>query len=373
MTARDVGVARRRLLRWYDRHRRDLPWRRTRDPYAIWVSEVMLQQTRVAAVVPYYERFLERFPTIAALAAAEEEQILAAWSGLGYYGRARRLGAAARYLVETHGGELPRDPELLRRVPGIGRYTAGAIASVAFGLPEPVVDGNVRRVLSRLFSVSGGRGGRAAEERLLWDLAARLIGGPRPGDFNQALMELGAVVCRPVAPVCDVCPLARSCRSRSRGTIARFPMPEARRTPVERHVAIAIVRQNGRVLLERPGAASPLRGAWDLPAAASGAAHDAAERLRREIAERHGLTVDLGEPVSRYTHGILDQRLRVQVHPGRVRKAREHRGSDARWVTPASIDEVATSGATRKALQGSSSKSRSSASTSSTGIGRRNA
>jgi len=353
-----------RLLRWYRRRRRDLPWRRTSDPYAIWVSEVMLQQTRVAAVLPYYERFLARFPSIATLAAAEEEQVLAAWSGLGYYRRARALHAGARSLVERHAGRLPRDPALLREIPGIGRYTAGAIASVAFGLPEPIVDGNVRRVLARLFAVDGLRLGRAAEQRRLWELAGQLVRGPRPGDFNQALMELGATVCRSVGPACDICPVADACAARSRRAIERYPTPAARAVPVERQVAVAVVVRRGRVLLERPGAASPLRGTWDVPAAGG------ADLLRSELRNRHGLSVELGEPVARYTHGILDQVLRIQVHPCRLLDRTVGRSGDLRWVAPASLGEVAVSGATRKVLHGSSSGS---GSCGSTGIGRKNA
>ena len=194
------------LLRWYRKNRRDLPWRRTADPYAVWVSEIMLQQTRVETVLPYYARFLERFPDASRLADATEDDVLASWSGLGYYRRARALHQGARVVMERHDGKLPRDPADLRRLPGVGRYTAGAIASVAFGLPEPILDGNVRRVLARIFAVDGVRLGPAAEERELWGLAASLVQGSAPGDLNQALMELGALICTPRAPACPACP-----------------------------------------------------------------------------------------------------------------------------------------------------------------------
>jgi A/G-specific adenine glycosylase len=307
----------------------------------------MLQQTRVATVLAYYERFLARFPTVAALAAAREEQVLAAWSGLGYYRRARALHAGARAIVERHGGLVPRDPALLRKIPGVGRYTAGAIASVAFGLPEPIVDGNVRRVLSRLHAIDARRIGRAKEERRLWELAGRLVAGPDPGDLNQALMELGATVCRAESPDCERCPVARLCQAHARGTIDRYPSPIARRAPVERHVAVALLRQSGRVLLERPGEASPLRGTWDVPAVHSASA----DRLRAELRSRHGLTVELDEPIARHTHGILETVLRITVHPGRVVARRTARSPELRWVRPSALDEVPVSGATRKVLK----------------------
>ncbi|HUK87164.1 MAG TPA: A/G-specific adenine glycosylase, partial [Terriglobales bacterium] len=195
------------LLTWYGRHRRALPWRATRDPYRIWLSEIMLQQTRVKAVLGHYRRFLERFPDVRALARARVSSVLAAWSGLGYYRRARSLHAAARVLVGEQGGEFPRTAEELRMLPGVGRYTAAAIASIAFGEPEAVVDGNVERVLSRLR-------GCHLPARQAWEMAEQLLDRERPGDFNQAMMELGATLCLPGEPLCTRCPVARWCRSR---------------------------------------------------------------------------------------------------------------------------------------------------------------
>jgi len=196
-----VKSIRRALLDWYRANRRDLPWRRTRDPYAIWISETMLQQTRVETVIPYYERFLERFPDVAALADAESDDVLGAWAGLGYYSRARNLQAAARQIAERHGGRVPDDVEALRALPGIGRYTAGALASIAFDRPEPIVDGNVARVLARVKGIREDVKQPAVVKRL-WEEAARLARGPAPGDLNQALMELGATVCVPGEPRC---------------------------------------------------------------------------------------------------------------------------------------------------------------------------
>ncbi len=243
------------LLAWYGRHRRALPWRATRDPYRIWLSEIMLQQTRVKAVLEPYRRFLERFPDVGALARARPSSVLAAWSGLGYYRRARSLHAAARLLVRQQGGEFPRTAEGLRALPGIGRYTAAAIASIAFGEPQAVVDGNVQRVLSRLC-------GRHLSPAAAWTLATELLDRERPGDFNQAMMELGATVCLPGEPQCARCPLGRWCRSR--GALARAPQPPRRQA----RLAYRLVLREGAVLLRRrPARASLMPGMWELPAA----------------------------------------------------------------------------------------------------------
>ena len=218
-----MKAVRRALLAWYRANRRELPWRATRDPYAIWVSEAMLQQTRVETAIPYYERFLERFPDVAALASADLDDVLGAWAGLGYYSRARNLHAAARLVAERHGGEVPDDVEQLRALPGVGRYTAGAIASIAFDRPEPVVDGNAARVLTRLHDIREDvRSARVA--RRLWEESAALVRGPQPGLLNQALMELGARVCTPRAPRCPTCPLLRHCAAYRAGDPESLPV-----------------------------------------------------------------------------------------------------------------------------------------------------
>ncbi|MBX7251062.1 MAG: A/G-specific adenine glycosylase, partial [Candidatus Promineofilum sp.] len=211
------------LLSWWDANRADLPWRRTQDPYAIWIAEVMLQQTQIAAVVPYYERWLARFPTVAALAAAPLDDVLKQWEGLGYYSRARHLHAAAQRIVADHGGRLPDTLEELLRLPGVGRYTAGAVASIAYGVRAPVLDGNVIRVLSRLFDVAEDVT-RPETRARLWALAEALVPAERPGDYNQALMELGQVICVPQRPRCLLCPLRDDCLARQRGTQLERPV-----------------------------------------------------------------------------------------------------------------------------------------------------
>jgi A/G-specific adenine glycosylase len=228
-----VNAFRRALPRWYRRHKRDLPWRRTRDPYAIWISEAMLQQTRVETVVSYWRRFLELFPNVATLAAADERDVLAAWSGLGYYRRARALHSAARAIVERHGGEFPSDANHVRELPGIGPYTAGAVLSIAFDQPEALVDGNVARVFCRLFELDAPHESPALK-RELWNLARRLVpqdGGA--GEWNQALMELGATICTPRSPSCASCPLERRCKASANGRVLELPRTKTRRAPIE--------------------------------------------------------------------------------------------------------------------------------------------
>ncbi|MCL6545947.1 MAG: A/G-specific adenine glycosylase [Bryobacteraceae bacterium] len=280
-----MRVFRRRLMEWFDEKARDLPWRRTRDPYRIWVSEIMLQQTRVAAVIPYYERFLERFPDVRALASAEESEVLALWSGLGYYSRARNLLRAARMIHESE--RFPRSYEELRALPGVGVYTAAAIASIAFGEPRAVVDGNVRRVLSRLSCGAEDPAG----------LAQRLLDRQRPGDFNQALMELGAEVCQPRSPRCDVCPVERYCQARKQGRQSEFPERRPRPPRQRLRLTLALVSRRGGILFVQEN------GFWNLP-------------------QLGGLTgFDKGREVGRFRHSILNRDYEVTVVEGKLGEA----------------------------------------------------
>jgi A/G-specific adenine glycosylase len=338
-----------RLLRWFDRHRRDLPWRRTTDPYAIWVSEVMLQQTQTATVIPYYRRFLERFPDARALASAREDEVLSVWSGLGYYRRARMLHAGASEVVRRHDGRVPDDPNELMELPGIGRYTAGAIASIAYGKSAPVLDGNVRRVLSRLCAIDATECGRGEEQRRLWAIAADLADGPRPGDLNQALMELGAVVCTPKRPACGDCPIESSCKARREGLAEAYPGATKRPPATKVEVAVAWLTRGAKLVLERRDDDGPLRGEWDLPARVMRSATDAGSALSAGLEQRHGLHVEITERLGTLSHGIMNRRLRLEVHAcrpvaGRVR-------GDLRWVHRDDLVTVPISGATRKIVR----------------------
>ncbi|MBZ5640709.1 MAG: A/G-specific adenine glycosylase [Acidobacteriia bacterium] len=342
-----LRAARSALLRWYRANRRDLPWRRTRDPYAIWVSEAMLQQTQVSTVVPYYGRFLAAFPGVAELADAPEEAILAAWSGLGYYRRALALKAGAQAVVARHGGRVPSDPADLLALPGIGPYTAGAIASIAFGRPEPALDGNVRRVLSRLLA---RRGRGATDERELLRTARELVRGRDPGDLNQSLMELGALVCTPRAPGCGACPVNRSCRGRASGHPERYPAPRRVPRAVPVRVAVALVRRRGKILLARRDGVTPFRGEWDLPAAEVQDGADPAGLLRTLLG-RLGIAARIGDEMARARHTILNRALRIEVFAGRVHGGAAPVAGESRWVRPEDLGAVAISGATRKILE----------------------
>ena len=261
---RDVRNA---LLRWYGRHQRKLPWRRTADPYAIWISEVMLQQTQVQTVIPYWRRFLERFPDVRALASASLPDVLAQWSGLGYYSRARALHRAAQIIGAERGGNLPCTAQGLKTLPGFGRYTAGAVASIAFGEPAPAVDGNVARVLSRAFLVDGVPG-NLAREKSIWALAEAMVQGERPGQLNQALMELGAVVCRRHSPSCLLCPIRSHCKALHLDRVAQIPPPRPRPVRTMLRFAVAVWRSKGRFLVARRPDEGLFGGLWELPCAA---------------------------------------------------------------------------------------------------------
>ena len=312
----ELASARPALQAWFRRARRDLPWRRRRDPYGIWVSEIMLQQTRAGVVEPFYERFMERFPNVASLAAARLEEVLQAWAGLGYYRRARCLHAAAKQVVHDHGGRLPAAPGALEALPGIGRYTAGAIRSIAFEEPAPILDGNVARVFARFYGFEAALESSAARKQL-WSWASAWAAGPAPGTTNQALMELGATVCVPVKPLCVRCPLARPCVARRSLRTEALPRPRVR--PPARRCAMvaAIIRRRNRVLLVQRRSGGLLRDWWELPACASPAATFAAR-----LAARLGVEIGPAISVGRVRHSILANDLDVEVILAAAKKVR---------------------------------------------------
>lgn len=319
--ASDTPAFHKELLQWYDAHARDLPWRQNRDPYRVWISEIMLQQTRVPAVLEHFHDFFRRFPTIEKLAAAREATVLAAWSGLGYYRRARMLHAAAKVIVREQGGAFPQTDEQWRTLPGVGRYTAAAIASIAFGQAVAVVDGNVERVLQR---ISGER--LSGED--LWRAADNRLDRERPGDFNQAMMELGSTVCTPRAPACLTCPVIDFCATRGEMP----PLPKAT-SQQKREIHYVLAKRNGAVLLvQRPNSASLMAGMWELP----------------ELRSRNPRTRSNGNGSSplfsvRHSITVTDYTVRVwNIHSSTT---------NGRWISVAKLPKLALTGLARKILR----------------------
>jgi A/G-specific adenine glycosylase len=334
------------LLTWFDAEKRDLPWRGTADPYRIWVSEVMLQQTTVSAVRKRYETFLRRFPDVESLARASEESVLAAWSGLGYYARARNLRRAAQAIVADHGRGIPSAPAELERLPGFGRYMAAAVASLAFGARVPAAEANVERVLSRVFALPGLAGSADLRSRVL-ARAANLLPARRPGDLTAALMDLGQMICTPRRPSCPVCPIASHCRARRRGDPGRFPRRRAKVRPVRLSLAAAVAESRGRVLLVRRRS-SWLDGLWEFPSAEATTAPTARRRLARRIGEL-GLQLDSAGPIGRARHAVVNRRIEISIF-------RAHRGDcdegptrgAARWFSHRELVGAAVPTLTRK-------------------------
>jgi A/G-specific adenine glycosylase len=339
--ARIVGL-RDALLAWYAEHQRDLPWRRTRDPYAVWVSEIMLQQTRVAAAIPYYQRWMQQFPTVAALAEAALDDVLKLWEGLGYYSRARNLHRAARQLAREHNCQLPRSADRLAKLPGIGRYTAGAIASIAFGLDEPVLDGNVVRVLTRVFRIEKDPRKAPVREEL-WTLARRLIPPGRASELNQAMMDLGATICLPRNPLCENCPLIRRCHARRAALQNDLPRKAPRQKTPHYTIAAAVVRKHGRVLIDRRPEDGLLGGLWEFPGGKQQQDETLSETARREVREEVGIHVDVGEEIAVVNHAY--SHFRITLHAFEANwvsgRARAIHCDAVRWVWPSQLRRYA--------------------------------
>jgi A/G-specific adenine glycosylase len=326
-SGRGLTAFRRTLLAWYDRHRRDLPWRKTHDPYRIWLSEIMLQQTRVAAVLDHYRIFLERFPNVQALAAASEDAVLAAWSGLGYYRRARMMHRCAQELVRENGGRFPQTSEALLALPGIGRYTAAAIASIAFAEPIAVVDGNVERVLQRLTGIN-------LTKEQNWQRTQALLASSRPGDFNQAMMELGATVCVPGEPRCLICPVRKWCATQ--GEAPRVAAPSRQK---KREIWCVLDWRDGNSngvdkvrLVQRPKKTSVMAGMWELP--------QTSDRPRRIPAAAHWRTFRHSITVTNYT-----------VHVVRMPLIAALPAAKGKWIAIDRIPQMPITGLTRKILK----------------------
>ena len=301
------------LLSWFDRYKRDLPWRRNRSPYATWISEIMLQQTRVDTVKPYFERWMERFPNVQTLAEADEQDVLKLWEGLGYYSRARSLHKAAKLIAECYGGQLPDDPFVLRKLPGIGDYTAGAIASIGFGIPAPALDGNIRRILARYYDIADPV--RTPQtEKLLWRLAEENLDRERPGDWNEALMDLGSAICLPEDPKCLLCPIAAECRARQNGTAAERPVT-IKAEPIPHYIVTAAVipdESGEKFLLTKRPSKGLLGGLWEYPGGKQEPGESLEECIRREICEELGVAIRVIEPFGIYKHAYTH--FKVTLH-----------------------------------------------------------
>lgn len=340
------------LLAWWDAGHADLPWRQTRDPYAIWVAEIMLQQTQIATVIPYYTRWLARFPDVAALAAAPLADVLKLWEGLGYYSRARHLHAAAQRIVAQHDAQLPATAAALRQLPGIGRYTAGAIASIAFGEAAAVVDGNVVRVLARLLDLADDVTASATQRRL-WAIAEATVPAQRPGAYNQALMELGQRVCLSSMPRCTECPLVAHCGAARRGTqLARPVRPPRRRTPHYDVAAGVIYRPDGRFLITRRPLHGLLGGLWEFPGGKQEAGEALPQTLAREIREELGIDVAAEGLIVRVPHAFTHFRLTIHAFRARYLAGEvQHIGViDHAWVTLAELAPYAFSHTNRQII-----------------------
>lgn len=306
----------RKLLHWYSAQKRSLPWRADPQPYAVWVAEIMAQQTRLGSMLPFYKRWMRRFPSIRSLARSEEQDVLALWEGLGYYTRARNLRRAAQLIMKEYGGRLPSTVEGLRRLPGIGAYTAGAIASVAFGVDAPAVDGNAVRVLSRVFDVSE-TAESASAQKLFWRLAAQHLPPGRAADYNQALMDLGAQVCTPRQPKCAVCPIRADCRAAALGIQEQRPVKLAGLITPQRHYAAAVVQRHGAVLVLQRPAAGLLAGMWEFPNSLMRSQRGARAALQKEMKKELGLALPFEKQLGEFHHAYSHFSVRLQVfhHP----------------------------------------------------------
>jgi A/G-specific adenine glycosylase len=349
LTIAEISGLRRRLLAWYASNHRRLPWRETREPYRIWVSEVMLQQTQVNTALPYYRRFLTQFPTLRKLAAADLGDVLKSWEGLGYYARARNLHRAAGMLAACGGGRIPDRWDDFRALPGVGDYIAAAVLSIAFDRPHAVVDGNVKRVLARLLTMAAPTN-QAASHTVFQAEADRLLARRRPADFNQAMMELGALVCTPTSPNCLVCPLTRFCAAHRGGTVARYPHRVASRPVPEVQIAVGVVFKNDRVLITRRPEQGLLGGLWEFPGGKLREDESPAEACVREIKEEVNLDVAIEGPLAQVRHAY--SHFRIHMHVFRCRfttgRVRLNGPTDHRWVRIADIDRFAFPGANHK-------------------------
>jgi len=344
-----VAALQRDLLKWYRAHRREMPWRSdTPNAYHVLVSEAMLQQTQVATVVDYFHRFVAALPTVHALAAADEQVVLRLWQGLGYYRRARHLHAAARVIVDAHGGVVPRDVDALLALPGVGRYTAGAVASIAYDVPAPILDGNVARVLARWFAIEQPIDDNAIREEL-WRLAEAMVPRKAAGDFNQAMMELGALVCVPRGPGCLTCAVRQHCKADARGLAETLPARRPRRAPKSVSHQIIAVKRGGKWLFEQRPDTGLWSAMWQMPTAEDPGTADAAS-LRAWLREKFGLTCDAPQSVGRFPHQTTHRTIAFSLWVCRATGGRLKSGSGA-WRDLKHLDELPLANPQRRAVE----------------------
>ncbi|MDF1591466.1 MAG: A/G-specific adenine glycosylase [Desulfobacterales bacterium] len=340
ISEKEVNLLQRRLIQWYQKNQRKLPWRQTRDPFYIWISEIMLQQTQVKTVIPYYLKFLDRFPDVASLAEADMQTVLKIWEGLGYYARARNLHRAAKIVLERHGGEVPSSQQGFRKLPGVGPYIASAVLSIAYGLPYAVVDGNVKRVLSRLFLIDLPVN-NASSYRTFEEIASGLLHTRQPGIFNQAMMELGAMVCRSSTPSCSTCPLIKNCRAFKKQQVAIYPKRIKTKPVPTHHIAVGVVYKKDRVLITRRKSEGLLGGLWEFPGGKIKKKEDAQETCIREIKEEVNLNIKIDSFITRVRHAYTHFKIVLDVFccsylSGRVKL---NGPVDYRWIRLGEIDD----------------------------------
>jgi A/G-specific adenine glycosylase len=350
----------RQLLAWYKRHQRSLPWRETSDPYRIWISEIMLQQTQVDTVIPYYRRFFKTFPDVRKLAAAPLQDVLKAWENLGYYSRARNIHSASRIMVDKFGGRIPNTPEEIKTLPGIGQYSAGAILSIAYGQALPAVDGNVRRILSRVFAIRKPVDA-PREQKILFDLAATLVPAKRPGDFNQALMDLGATICKAKNPNCSICPLASICRAWL--TDLQNSLPVTRKAPaIPRRQAVAAVIRNpeGLLLVVQRPATGLLASLWKLPGGFVEDGENMESSLRRSVKKELGIFIRVVKKLASVDHAYTHFRIKLHTYESILLKGEPKAlgCQEWRWATPSDLNKLPLSKIDRMVIAVLSSLSR---------------
>jgi A/G-specific adenine glycosylase len=340
---------RRRLVAWYANHKRDLPWRKSQDPYRVWVSEVMLQQTTVAAVKPYFERFITQFPTVEKLAAADESQVLRLWEGLGYYRRARGLHGAAKQVVAEHGSEFPRDVATLQTLPGIGRYTAGAIASIAYGLRAPILEANTIRLLARLLAYPDDPT-KSVGQKLLWATAEEILPRTEVAHFNQALMELGSLVCTPVNLKCEACPVSQLCGAFRASLQNEIPKAGAKQKFTDLREAAVVVKKNGQLLVRQCGASERWAGLWDFPRfeIVSEGPLFVREELAIKVREQTGIAIEPGNLLTTIKHGVTRYRITLDCYAATFSSGKLTSDKNARWIRPTELSELPLSTTGRK-------------------------